>query len=43
VRPIRRRGRVAASEILLFGALDPDGRPRRVDQLSRILPDPAAA
>jgi hypothetical protein len=43
LRALMRRGRVAASEIYMFGALDPDGRLRRVDQLTRILPDPDTA
>lgn len=43
LRALMRRGRVAGSEIFMFGALDPDGRLRRVEQLTRILPDPDAA
>lgn len=43
LRALMRRGRVAASEIFMFGALDTDGRLRRVEQLTRILPDPDGA
>jgi SnoaL-like domain len=43
LRALMRRGRIAASEIFMFGVLDPDGRLRRVEQLTRIVPDPDAA
>ena len=43
IRAEMRKGWVATSEIYMFGALAPDGRLRRVDQLTRILPEPDAA
>lgn len=34
-----RRGQVIATEIFMFGELDPDGRLHRVDQLTHVLAD----
>jgi hypothetical protein len=38
---VLRRGRVSVTEIAMFGRLAADGRLRRVDQLTRIPPQPA--